>query len=67
MPRLLSDTQIRYLVSHCCVMLKIYENSLHQVPLDAEILEQSTLTIKLIATYKSGQTSELPEIQYKRK
>lgn len=48
-------------------MLKIYENSLHQVPLDAEILEQSTLTIKLIATYKSGQTSELPEIQYKRK
>ena len=48
-------------------MLKIYENSLHQVPLDANILEQSTLTIKLIATYKSGQTSELPEIQYKRK
>ena len=33
-----------------------------QVPLDQEKLEMSALRIQIFATFKSGQTSELPEI-----
>ena len=34
-----------------------------QVPLDKERLEQSTLTVRLLGTTKSGKTVELPSIE----
>ena len=37
-----------------------------QVPLDQERLEQSTLTIRLVGTTKTGKSVELPSIELVR-
>ena len=40
----------------------IFNYATWKVPLDEEKLELSSLRIQIFAVYKSGQTSELPEI-----